>query len=140
MSENDQNDYELEKIRLKKAEMLLKMQSFPQDVIEVRNSSHFNEITQKYSDNVIVVDFWAIWCNPCMLFAPVFKKIQEEYKGKGFIFLKVNVDENQEIARTFGITGIPTTLFMKGSQIVRKIVGLVNYDTMKKLLEKIRNN
>ena len=118
--------------------MLLKMQAFPQDVIEVRDYAHFNELNQKFPDNMFVIDFWAIWCNPCMLFAPMFKKIQEEFKNHGFLFLKVNVDENQEIARTYGITGIPTTIFMKGSQVLRKIGGLVNYDTMKKFLEKFR--
>ena len=71
-----------------------------------------------------------------MFFAPIFKKLQDEFQ-KDYIFVKVNVDENSAIAMKYGITGIPTTLFIKNGEVINKIVGAMNYDGMKKVLEKL---
>jgi thioredoxin 1 len=72
-----------------------------------------------------------------MFFAPIFKKLHGEYK-KDFIFVKVNVDENNAIAIKYRITGIPTTLFIKNGDVVNKIVGALNYEQMKQILEKLK--
>ncbi|MCK4371461.1 MAG: thioredoxin, partial [Candidatus Lokiarchaeota archaeon] len=84
------------------------------------------------------IDFWAVWCGPCMFFAPIFKKLHEEFQND-FIFLKVNVDENSSVAMKYQITGIPTTLFIKNGEVVNKIVGAMNYDGMKKVLVKLNS-
>ncbi|MFW9900976.1 MAG: thioredoxin [Candidatus Thorarchaeota archaeon] len=130
-------DEKLEMLRHKKAETLIKHQTMPKNVIEIHSSEEFNKLLKDYPDTPIVIDFWAVWCGPCMFFAPIFKKLHGEYQ-KDFIFVKVNVDENNVIAMKYGITGIPTTLFIKNNEIINQVVGAMNYEGMKKVLEKIK--
>ena len=130
-------DKELDKLRMKKAKALLKHQSMPGSIIEIKSADDFNKLLKDYPDKIIIIDFWAVWCGPCMFFHPIFKKLQNEFQ-KDFIFVKVNVDENQTLAMKYQITGIPTTLFIKKDEIVNKIVGSMNYDGMKKVLDKLR--
>ena len=129
-------DEKLEVLRSKKAEALLKHQKLPESIIEVNSVEEFNKILKDYPDNIIIIDFWAVWCGPCMFFAPIFKKLHKEFQND-FIFLKVNVDENSSVAMKYQITGIPTTLFIKNGDVVNKIVGAMNYDGMKKVLVKL---
>jgi len=131
------SDHELEKIRLKKAEMLMKLSLLPKEIIEVHNVDEFNKIINDY-DKIIIIDFWAVWCGPCKIFVPVFKKLQEEYQNE-FVFVKVNVDEIPSIAQQYRISGIPTTLFIKKGQVLNKIVGATNYDNMKVFLERLKD-
>lgn len=130
-------DERLNKLREKKAEALLKHQSMPESIIEIKSDDDFNKILKDYPDKIIIIDFWAVWCGPCMFFAPIFKKLQAEFQ-KDFIFIKVNVDEIPTPAMKYQITGIPTTLFIKNNEIVNKIVGAMNYDGMKKVLNKLK--
>ena len=74
------------------------------------------------SEGVALVDFWAPWCGPCRMIAPVIEELAEEYDGKAKI-CKVNTDEEQEIAVKFGIRSIPTLIFLKDGQVVDQIVG-----------------
>lgn len=83
------------------------------------NGSNF-ESTVK--DGVAVVDFWAPWCGPCRMVAPVIEELAEQYDGKVKI-CKVNTDENQDIAAKFGIRSIPTIMFFKNGQQVDTIIG-----------------
>ena len=71
----------------------------------------------------VLIDFWAPWCGPCRMLAPVVAQIAEEYAGKAKV-CKVNVDEAPELARRFGIMSIPTVLVFKGGQLTEKLVGL----------------
>ena len=130
-------DKDLDMLRMKKAETLLKHQSMPGSIIEIKSVDEFNKLLKDYPDKIIIIDFWAVWCGPCMFFGPIFKKLQTEFQ-KDFIFIKVNVDENSPLAMRYQITGIPTTLFIKNDEIVNKIVGSMNYDGMKKVLDKLR--
>lgn len=131
------SDNELEKIRLRKAEMLLKLQSMPRKIIDINDEDDFNKLLKDFPEKVVVIDFWAIWCAPCKLFAPIFERAYQEY-SMDFIFIKVNVDETPKIAQYFGITSIPTTLLVKGGDILRKFVGVLNYETLKQILEKFK--
>ena len=70
----------------------------------------------------LVVDFWATWCGPCRMIAPVISELAEEFNGKITVG-KCDVEENEELAVEFGIRNIPTILFFKGGQMVDKIVG-----------------
>ncbi|MFX0011094.1 MAG: thioredoxin [Candidatus Hermodarchaeota archaeon] len=133
MSEND-----LDKIRQKKAEMLLKGQSMPTEIVKIHSAEEFNQLKADFPDKILIIDFWAVWCSPCMMFAPVFEKIQKEHY-QDFIFVKVNVDEVGLIAQQYRITGIPTTLFIKTDKVIHKIVGAVNEDHMKRVLEKLKS-
>ena len=114
---------ELEKIRKKKLmELMRKMtedKSYPNKPIEV-NSANFDEVLSKYEN--VVVDFWAEWCMPCRMIAPIVEQLAKEYAGK-VVFAKLNTDENPQIAARYGITGIPTLIFFKNGKPVDKIVG-----------------
>ncbi len=133
MSDND-----LERIRMKKVEMMMKLQKMPKEIIKIHSNEEFNKLLADYPDRIVVIDFWAVWCGPCIAFAPVFEKLQQEFSGN-FIFTKVNVDEIGSIAQRFGITGIPTTLFIKEGKVIQKIVGSMNYNSMKKILENLNS-
>lgn len=72
-------------------------------------------------DKIILVDFWATWCNPCKMLNPILEKLDEEIKEVEF--MKINVDENGEIADSYSIGSIPTILIFKNGEIVNKITG-----------------
>jgi len=74
------------------------------------------------SSKLSVVDFWAEWCGPCRAIGPVIDELSKEYAGKVNVG-KVNVDENPQVSTNFGITSIPAILFIKGGQVVDKLVG-----------------
>jgi len=83
------------------------------------NNSNFEEITK---EGVALVDFWAPWCGPCRMLAPVIDELAAEFDGKAKI-CKVNSDEEQDLAVKFGVRSIPTILFMKDGQVVDTMVG-----------------
>lgn len=77
-----------------------------------------------------VVDFWAPWCGPCRMVAPILEELAAEL-GEKVRFVKVNVDENQELASRFGVRGIPTLLFVKDGEVVDGQVGLLPKDALR---------
>lgn len=79
----------------------------------------------KNGQRPLVVDFWATWCGPCRMIAPVIAELAKEYEGQ-VVVGKCDVEENEDLAMEFGIRNIPTILFFKGGQVVDKIVGAVN--------------
>ncbi|KKN33205.1 hypothetical protein LCGC14_0806000 [marine sediment metagenome] len=116
----------------------MKLQSIPKEIITINNEEEFNKLLKNFPEKIVIIDFWAVWCAPCKIYAPVFKKAHEK-NSKDFIFAKVNVDENSIIAQYYGITSIPTTLFVKGSQVLHKFGGAVNYDTLMQIIEKVKS-
>jgi thioredoxin 1 len=74
------------------------------------------------SDKLTVIDFWAEWCGPCRAIGPVIEELAKDYEGKVNIG-KVNVDNNPTLSTNFNITSIPAILFIKGGQVVDKLVG-----------------
>ncbi|MCB0833878.1 MAG: thioredoxin [Bacteroidetes bacterium] len=76
------------------------------------------------SDKPVMVDFWATWCAPCRMIAPVVEEMAKEYDGKAKI-CKIDVDANPAVASKFGIMSIPSILFFKNGELVDKIVGAV---------------
>ncbi len=79
---------------------------------------------------LVMVDFWATWCGPCRMIAPVVEKIAQDYAGKLTVY-KLNTDENPDIASKHGITGIPTLMFFKDGSKVDQLVGAVPEGTLK---------
>lgn len=102
------------------AELVITDQNFSQDVLK--------------STMPVVVDFWAPWCGPCRLVGPTIEELAKEYEGKVKVG-KMNVDENQETAGTFGIMSIPTVMVFKGGQPVKAIIGAQSKDAYKKMIE-----
>jgi thioredoxin 1 len=87
------------------------------------NDSNFDEVVIK-SEKPVVVDFWAEWCGPCRMIAPIMEEIGEQYSGQAVV-AKCDVDSSPNVAARFGIRNIPTVLFFKNGQIADKQVGAV---------------
>ena len=83
--------------------------------------ANFEELVVN-SDKPVMIDFWAVWCGPCRMIAPIVEEMSAEYEGKAVIG-KVDVDSNPNVAMKYGIRNIPTVLFVKGGEVVDKQVG-----------------
>jgi len=86
-----------------------------------------NNFEATITEGVTMVDFWAPWCGPCRMIAPVIEELAEDFEGKATI-AKVNTDEQQEIAVKYGIRSIPSILFFKNGEMVDQMVGAASKD------------
>ena len=82
----------------------------------------------------VIVDFWAPWCAPCRMIAPVLEKIAKEYTGK-ILVAKVNTDESSDYAMKYGVQGIPTMLFISGGKVVHRQVGALPEPNIRAVVE-----
>ncbi|MCI7485719.1 MAG: thioredoxin [Helicobacter sp.] len=99
------------------------------------------ELTESNFDSVIsegvsLVDFWAPWCGPCKMLAPVIDKLAENYDGKAKI-CKVNTDEQTALSQKYGIRSIPTIFFMKDGKVVDQIIGAVSETALSQKLDNV---
>ncbi|TDQ39177.1 thioredoxin [Aureibacillus halotolerans] len=94
--------------------------------------TNFREET---GDGLVLVDFWATWCGPCKMIAPVLDELSEDLNGKVKI-AKIDVDENQETAGQYGVMSIPTMLVFKNGEVVDKAVGYQPKEALAELLAK----
>jgi thioredoxin 1 len=90
-------------------------------LIEVNGSNFEAEVTK--SDNLVLIDFWAPWCGPCKMQTPILEKLAQSGDTKAKI-VKINTDENPDLAQKFGISSIPTLLLLKGGTELERLVGV----------------
>ncbi len=103
------------------------------DVTEVKEADFKETVLE--SNVPVLVDFWAPWCGPCRMVAPVVEEIAQQYEGKVKV-VKLNTDENPQIASQYGIRSIPTLMIFKDGQKTDTVVGAVPKTTLSNTLEK----
>lgn len=136
MNENE----DLGKIRQKKIEQMLKKgkeAAVAESVVKLTDSTF--DTTIKNASLPILVDFWAGWCMPCRMMAPVIEELAQDYAGKA-LFAKINVDENCETAGRFNIVSIPFFIVFKNGQPVEQILGAVGRKPLEEAIKKQLEN
>jgi thioredoxin 1 len=105
------------------------------------SDAEFQEKVLK-SPTPVIVDFWAPWCGPCRMVAPILDELAKEYEGQ-IVVAKVNTDDNPQWAMKYGVQGIPTMLFVKDGQLVDRMVGAAPkpfiQQRVDKMLEMVKN-
>jgi len=116
---NTEKDPELEKLLEEKAKKLMQHSSKPE--VAHLDSKTFDSFLA--SHKIAVVDFWAEWCAPCLILAPIIEELAQDYPQVGFG--KINSDENPDIASRYGVMSLPTIIFFKDGEPVDEIIGAV---------------
>ncbi|MFI3294505.1 MAG: thioredoxin [Rikenellaceae bacterium] len=98
------------------------------------NQSNFQEILS--SDKPVLIDFWAEWCGPCRRISPIIDELYSEY-GESAHICKCDVDSNDDIAAKYGVRNIPTIIFVKGGEVVDKVVGATSKEVLKEKIDKM---
>ena len=97
---------------------------------QVITDKTFNEETDK---GLVLIDFWATWCGPCRMQAPILDQLEQEYDEEEFRIAKMDVDENPETPQQFGIMSIPTLMLKKDGQVVEKAVGVHSKEQLRQM-------
>ena len=99
---------------------------------QVITDKTFNEETDK---GLVLIDFWATWCGPCRMQAPILDQLEQEYDEEEFRIAKMDVDENPETPQPFGIMSIPTLMLKKDGQVVEKAVGVHSKEQLRQMID-----
>ena len=102
-------------------------------ILEVTDGNWADEVDG--NEGLTMVDFWAVWCGPCRMVAPVVEELAGEYQEKGLKVGKLDVDSNPETTVRFGVRSIPSILFFKGGELVDKVVGAVPRQHLEEKIE-----
>ena len=92
-------------------------------IVEV-NDENFEDQIEKI-EGLHMIDFWAVWCGPCQMIAPIVEDLADEYDGKGLRVAKIDVDSNPSTTARFRVTSIPSVLFFKDGELIDRVVGAV---------------
>lgn len=98
---------------------------------QVVTDTTFNEETDK---GLVLIDFWATWCGPCRMQAPILDQLAEEYDEDEFRIVKMDIDENPQTPQEFGIMSIPTLLLKKDGQVVEKAIGVHTKEQLRQMI------
>lgn len=93
--------------------------------------------SQEISEGLVLVDFWAPWCGPCRMQAPILDQLSQKYDETELKITKLNVDDNPQTAASFGVMSIPTLLFFKDGELVEKRVGVQSKPALEEIVEKL---
>ena len=112
-----------------------------QEVFKMTNNDKVRELTNGEFKNFIekgtvAIDFFAQWCMPCLMMAPIFEEMSERFKGK-IKFAKVNVDDNQELASKFKVMSIPTTIIFKEGKEVKRFIGAMQAEDLENKIKAV---
>jgi thioredoxin 1 len=102
-------------------------------VSEVTDQNFEQEVLK--SDQPVLVDFWAEWCQPCRVLAPTVEAVAQKYAGKAKV-VKLNVDHNNQVAQRYGIKGIPTLILFKNGSEVERVVGTTSKENISRLIDR----
>jgi len=103
-------------------------------ILHLNNKNFSKEVLE--SEQPVVVDFFADWCGPCRMVAPILEELSDQYKGKCKIG-KVNVDESSDLAAQYQISSIPALFFFKGGKVVEGVVGVLPKESFEEKINKI---
>jgi len=103
-------------------------------ILEITDTNFGEEVRDQ--SGLSMVDFWATWCGPCRIIAPIVEKLAEDYADKGLRVGKLDVDVNPQIASQFGVRSIPTVLFFKNGEVVDKVIGAVPRTQLEEKIKK----
>ncbi|MFW2404475.1 MAG: thioredoxin TrxA [Gammaproteobacteria bacterium] len=101
-------------------------------IITITNENFESDVLK--SDTAVLVDFWAEWCGPCKMIAPILEQVSDEYEGRLNI-AKIDVEENQNLAMQYGVRSIPTLMLFKGGVVEAQHVGMLSKEQLSQLLE-----
>ena len=104
-------------------------------VHHIENEQIINEVLK--NEGLVVVDFFATWCAPCQMLAPVLNELDKKY-GDDVEFYKVNIDENQDAAVRYGVFSVPTLIFFKNGEEIDRQVGYMEEDELANLIEEMK--
>ena len=93
--------------------------------------------SQEISEGLVLVDFWAPWCGPCRMQAPILDQLSQKYDETELKITKLNVDDNPQTVASFGVMSIPTLLFFKDGELVEKRVGVQPKPALEEIVEKL---